>query len=362
MKPQNLSKLCISFFMVILILFFILHCSKEAIINDSSRGNSSKPIYPALNDSIPYDRLGSGKIVFQRKGPPPHGYSAVYALDIDQQTAWIDSNAGDQCAISPTGDVVAFSAYTNSSTLWDIYTVGLHSRNRKQRTNLEMFEKFPSWAPDGSLLFFWGSGKMNDPNAYFFKLSPSAAGTQPDLIVKFTDRDPSGRLSVSVSVNIAYVTHSFATPNENGLYIMNRDGSHHYQLLPETDSLTFEAPVFSPDGQSIYFLQVFRPMLPNQQKGAYRRFDVLKVDLQDTSVVHVAGFPARGIQEWSDGLYGLKGNGVYLALSPDGQKLLLNVPGGDYVSHLYVVNVDGSAFTQVTSADRVTDRCASWGR
>ena len=362
MKPQNLSRLCISLFMFVLILFLFLHCGNETIVNDSSGGNSSRPIYPALNDSIPYDRLGNGKIVFQRKGPPPHGYSAVYVLDIDQQTAWIDSNASDQCAISPNGDVVAFSAYTNSSTLWDIYTVGLHSRNRRQLTNLEMFEKFPSWAPDGSLIFFWGSGKMNDPYTYFFQLSPSAAGTPPELIIKLADRDPSGRLSVSVSGNITYVTHSFETPDKNGLYIMNRDGSHHYQLIPETDSLTFEAPVFSPDGKSIYFLQVLRQVLPNQQKGAYQRIDVMKIDIQDKSVFQIVSFPARGIQEWSDGLYGLKRNGVYLALSPDGQKLLLNVPDGDYVSHLFVVNVDGSALTQVTSADSVTDRCVSWGR
>ena len=360
MKTRDLSKLSNSVF--VLILFLILDCGKEAIVNDNSDGNSSKPIYPVLNDSIPYDRLGSGKIVFQRKGPPPYGYSAVYVLDIDQRTAWIDSNASDQCVISPNGDIVAFSTYTNPSTLWDIYTVGLYSQDRRQITNMEMFEKFPSWAPDGNLLYFWASGKENDLARYFYKLSPSAAEPQPNLIIQFTDRDPSGRLSVSATGKIAYVTHSFVSSEKNGLYIMDADGRHHHQILSETDSLTFEAPVFSPDGQFIYLLQIHRLLLPDQQKGAYQGIDVVRVDIEGTNIVHVANFPARGMLEWSDGLYGLKGSGVYLALSPDGQKFLLNVPEGDYVSHLYVANVDGSTLTQVTSADSVSDRCVSWGR
>jgi len=361
MKKQNLPNRAILIIFLLIMLDVFLQCGKETIVNDNSGGNSVKPIYPALNDSIPYNHLGGGKIVFQRKGPPPNGYSAVYVLDIDQHTAWIDSNAGDQCAISPIGDVVAFSAYSNPSTLWDIYIVGLHGQNRMQVTSLEMFEKFPSWAPDGSLIFFWASGKMNDPNTYFFKLSPSAAGTPPELIITFTDRNPSGRLSVSVSGNIAYVTHSFVSSAKNGLYLMNANGTQQQQILAETDSVQFESPVFSPDGASIYVLRVVRPVLPNQQKGAYQRLDILKVDLQDTNVIPVASFPARGTVEWLDGLYGFQGNGVYLALSPDGQKLVLNVPEGDYVSHLYAVNVDGSAITRVTSADSVTDRCVSWG-
>ena len=203
---------------LIMIALFTLKCGKtNKIVNPETSDGRFRPEYPALNDTIPYDLLGNGKIVFQRKGPQPHGYSAVYVLDIDQHKAWIDSNASDQCNISPNGDLVAFTAFSNITSLWDIYTVGIHSQNRQQITNLKMFEKFPSWDPDGSQLFFWGDGKENDPGIYFFKTSQYGLNAQPDVIIRFTDHFPSGRLNVSSTGKIAYATHSFTSKAQNGL-------------------------------------------------------------------------------------------------------------------------------------------------
>ncbi len=344
------------------IVIFLLKCSNNEISNPSSSEGSFSPEYPALNDTIPYDLLGSGKIVFERVGPYPDGYSAVYVLDIDHHKAWIDSNAGSQSTVCSSGTVIAFSEFTNIETEWNIYTVGLHNENRTQLTSLKMFEKFPSWSPDGSKIYFWTDGNETNPGTSLYVISAPPAVSNPKLLINFKDHEPSGRLAVSVTGKIAYVTNNCRDLTDNGLYILNEDGSDHHLIIHATDSLYFESPLFSQDGQYIYYLSVLRSSLPNGQYGDYQQVDLMRVNVDGSNPLLISTFPANGRLEWRDGQYLFKNNGVYLAQSPDGNKFLLNLPSGDYVSHLYVINADGSGLVQVTSADAVTDRCVSWGR
>jgi len=39
--------------------------------------------FPPLTDTIPYEKLGQGKLVFERIGPSENNYSGVYVIDID---------------------------------------------------------------------------------------------------------------------------------------------------------------------------------------------------------------------------------------------------------------------------------------
>jgi Tol biopolymer transport system component len=87
------------------------------------------------------------------------------------------------------------------------------------------------------------------------------------------------------------------------------------------------------------------------------------LDLESTIPNLLTSIPASGQKQWNEGAFiSYVGYEVNLTWSPDGSKLLLNVPKGDFVSSIFVINSDGSELTQLTSQQGVTDRCVSWGR
>jgi hypothetical protein len=53
---------------------------------------------------------------------------------------------------------------------------------------------------------------------------------------------------------------------------------------------------------------------------------------------------------------------VLLCWSPDGTKILFAIPDGEKTCHLYVVNLDGSGYSQVTNQINVFDSNVSWSR
>ena len=53
---------------------------------------------------------------------------------------------------------------------------------------------------------------------------------------------------------------------------------------------------------------------------------------------------------------------VSLCWSPDGTKILFAMPDSEETSHLYVVNLDGSGFSQITNQIDVFDSNVSWSR
>ena len=54
-------------------------------------------------------------------------------------------------------------------------------------------------------------------------------------------------------------------------------------------------------------------------------------------------------------------NDISVCWSPDGSKIAFNKKEeGDFISHIYIINSDGSGLTQVTFAEGVTDRSISW--
>lgn len=341
-KPKVYKNGIYHLFMV-LILLIITSCNKKT---------PSEPEIelPPLNDPIPYDTLLSGTIVFERIGPYPGEYDGCYVIDIDRRKTWAldlgSTNRSSYC-VSPNGEKIAFTMYSDIKTLFDVYIVDIDGTNLVRLAALEGQDRYPSWTPDSKKVLFWVA---NRPTLYM--KSHDADSDDLVKIMELLQHPPSGRFSVSIDNKITYVSNLYwRGHNITGLYIMNMDGINRELLVPLPDNRVFESPEFSPDGQKIAFLSVLGDSTFN-----YKKVDLFLVERNGANLHSIATFEAKG-EEWA--ING-KTYGVSLAWSPDGSKLLFNLPEGDFISHLYLINSDGTGLTQVTSADGVTDRCVSW--
>lgn len=340
------------FLLMVLPFLSFFSCDKNEVVGPE------EPQLPALTDSIPYDQLGSGTIVFERTGPYPGEYNGSYVIDVNRRKSWaLYFPLASHYCVSPDGKKIAFTMYSGPSSAYDVYTVNINGTNLEKLDALEGQDRFPSWSPDGSKIFFWVEGP-NPPALYSQSPIPNAPDlrlirefllTQQRFII-----DPSGAVSVSVTGKIAYVCNRNRDVNLAGLYTIDMDGENLTLIVPFTDGRDFESPVFYPNGQKIAYLSVLRDSM-----RTYQKIDIMQVDVDGKNNLLLASLPANGSKEWADNG---KSNSVYLTCSPDGSKFLVNVPEGDFVSHIYLLNADGSNLTQVTFAEGVTDRCVSWGR
>jgi len=337
----------------ILFMFFPLSCKKEdPILNQ----------IPELTDPIPFDKLGAGTIAFKRIGPLGE-YAGCYVVDVEQRKTWsLSFPLAGAYSISPEGKKIAFTKYTNSITVYDIYLVNVQGTSLKQLSSTIGQDKFPSWSPDGNRVFYWVEGQTHA----LFSQSPNPARPDLTMILILSSYPPnpyyidiSGAVSVSPAGKIAFVCMAADLPS--GIYTLNEDGSGLNLIVPypqvdpdQPATWHLESPVFSPDGQKIAFFR-----LRKGPEWFYEALELMMVDNQGGTPELIASLPVNGRDIWADNG---KKNSVYLAWSPDGSKFLFNIPKGDYESHIYLLDADGSNLTQVTFTEGVTDRCISWGR
>jgi len=74
-------------------------------------------VKPTFDDSIPYNILGHGKLVFERIGPVDNAYNGVCVVDMDQQRKWeISGEIMNDPAVSPDGNNIAYTNLYSDST------------------------------------------------------------------------------------------------------------------------------------------------------------------------------------------------------------------------------------------------------
>ncbi len=308
---------------------------------------------PSLTDDIPYEKLGSGTIVFQRWGDR---YNAFYVIDIDnKESRWIKGSLTFDPKISPNGDQIVYWASTfGCGWSWrqSIFVTEINGSDGVLVADVECNTKYPCWNADGQkILFFRDYNFIDTPILYI--QTPIPDPLDRTEIREFTFNidneqyliDPYSPVSVS---SLDKVVFNITTPGIKGLYTMDIDGSNVELLVSCPDSIIFMSPVYSPDGQQIACLSF--PKVLNHV------LEIFVVDFDGSnksSILSILNKQAY-LSEFAHPAYSI-------CWSPDGSKLLFNISDNEDESHLYAINSDGSGLIEVTSAEGVIDVSPSWG-
>jgi len=221
----------------------------------------------------------------------------------------------------------------------------INGSNIQNVTFMEGQDRSPSWTPDSSQILFWVD--LSEPPLY--RQSPVPNPVDRTLIKTFSYEGNKvwrveGPFSVSQNLKLAFA--AFFSLSLWGIYTMDIDGSNLIKIA-STDSSqpgAFYSPAWSPDGQKIAYLLDGNTSL-----------ELIVMDADGSNPSSLAYFEINATGMWSGQ------NDISVCWSPDGSKIAFNKrEEGHLISHIYIINSDGSGLTQVTFAEGVTDRSISW--
>ena len=304
---------------------------------------------PAL-ESIPYGRLGTGKLAFRRVNDGNY----LYVIDADARTVAALNLGGEAIdpALSPDGMRIAYATSSGfgQASLYDISTKRITGADSQRVSALAGREYSPSWSPDGQNVYFFSTAQPKG----IYRQSVSSSPLAPAPVLT-SDTDPclaSNDSPVSVSASGRLVFNCV-----NAVYAVNDDGSDLRALLrretPPGRADAFFAPTWSPDAQWLAFLRVFE----DTTAGAPPLTLAVGVVRADGSASRVVVSMAM-----ADIVATLGQNNLSLAWSPDGSRLAFNVMVGGLASHVYVVDIDGTGLMQITTSLGAHDHSLTWGR
>lgn len=324
----------------------------EACKEDSSP-TSNVPVVPPFTDPIPFSVVGSGKLAFYRVGPPGNSYAEVFIVEADRKVVrGLGNPSVWQPSISPDGMRIAGKiASADYNLSYDIAVLNIDGTGLMDISNLPGVEAYPSWNHNGSMLLYWTSKDL--PSLSLVWQSPVPNPTNLQTILQ--RGIGSGRISISHVGVLLYLSRS-----TYGSDMYARDVVTSSDVKLRTDSTQYpgkevliSAPTWSPDGQTIAYLEELRDSTTGGQfTFASVTVKVMDKDGKNGRTVIVA--QASGIAPAADF--------QSLAWSPDGTKIAFTKPDGLFEAHIYMVNVDGTGFTAITTTKGVTDCWVSWSR
>lgn len=292
-------------------------------------------LLPPLTDTIPYELLGQGKLVFERIENSSN--DGVYVIDINEQRSWgIGGGVFHGPAVSPNGEQIVYSRYTSYSygTAYDIHVMNNDGSNNQNISSIGGQDRDPSWTYDSNQVLFY----VDIYPMPFYRQSPIPDPPDRELIKSFDWFEGiMGPISVSPDNKLTFDASS-------GIYTMDMDGSN----LSHVSSIGI-SPVWSPDGEKIAYLSVVV-----DSAHIYRSLEITVMDSDGNNPFSLTTLETNGWGTWSGR------NNISLCWSPDGSMLAFNKKEGYLSSHIYIINSDGSGLTQVTFAEGVTDRSLTW--
>jgi Tol biopolymer transport system component len=320
------------------------------------------PTVPSL-EAVPFGPLGSGKVAFERIAS---AYSAVYVID---PTAMSSAHTFDNAvalgpALSPDGRRLAYTANTDLTTGYDVYVSNTDGTGALRATHFPQQEGPPTWTPDGTKIVMTGATF----SSVFFDVYSQSPVTDPGDLTQLThftagpggsfvcpaiaDNDTRVAISTQGALAFSCLTQEIDVLSSNGSpsasYVPSRTDPRHW---PNVFS-----PSWSPDGSRVAFVET------TSDSAANFGLVGLAVKIMNADGSNVATVATAKMTGGSTTGGWAGPNNISLCWTPDGSRLVFNVPEGTLVGHLWVVRVDGTGLTQITSAPGVWDRSVSCSR
>jgi Tol biopolymer transport system component len=330
-----------------------------------------RPIAPEL-ESVAYDLLGSGKVAFTRLGPTENQYHATYIIDGSARTSRyvLDTGLVYGPALSPDGQKLAFNNLdlAHSATLDDVYIANADGTNVQLLWKRAGSEGPPLWSPDGTKILVAAAAPGNyNPDIY--SLSPAPDQPNPTRLTSFVvvDEESScpimddvdNRVSMSSKGQFVFPCVRFE------INVLSSSGDLAAKYRSDRANLSHwessMAAAWSPDGTRVAFIQAITDSDHGEEVGdEVTSLDLKLMDADGTNVTTISTFPVNGPE---DVAFSWAGHGNFsLCWMPDGSRIVLSVPEGRASGHIWVVKVDGSGKTQLTSRASVWDRSVSCSR
>ncbi len=319
----------LTFITLIIILIALIGCWDDGPFTPKDNNVINIKELSPLPDDIPFENLGSGKLVFSRGRD-------IYVIDVDNQRNWGFASLGGRPAeISPNGELIAF-CYDG-----DVFIMGINGENLWNMSNSKYECKLPTWTPDSKQILYQEASVS-------FYLCPAIEGSQRTKIRSFTSSTVSGvhedvfsKVSISIDEMLVfsyYKYEEYLKKTTHGLFMMNMEGDSLIQLT-DTYYHLGESPSWSSDGTKIAFIK--------HEMGIA---SLIIIDKYGNELATLLSDIKYRFWRWPS-----------LCWSPDGSKLAFNMADGDR-SYIYVINIDGTELTRVTSGLDADDYYVSWSR
>jgi WD40-like Beta Propeller Repeat len=350
-----------AFFTSVILLVALFGCRASS---DGATNPFPLPVVPSL-ESVPYSLLGSGKVAFERIGGSG-GYGAIYVIDA---TAISSAHVFDNTvtwgpALSPDGVRLAYVAYSDNATLYDVYVANIDGTGVQHATRFTGQEGPPMWAPDGAKIVVAGSvgssvvhdvysqSPVTNPGdvTQLTHFAPGAGGSL-DCPIIIDNEEP---VAVSTQGMLAFACFfgEMDVLSSSGTLLASykppRNDRRHW---PNVFS-----PSWSPDGTRLAFVETTADSVTNYSLVGLA-VKVMNADGSNVATVaSMAGSSASALGGW------IGPNNLSVCWMPDGSRLVFNIPESELVGHLWVVRADGTGLAQLTSAPGAWDRSVSCSR
>jgi WD40 repeat protein len=224
---------------------------------------ASEIIRPAIEPA--YSPNGK-KIAFYR----PFNGIWVYDLDKESATHIVASDFAEFASFSPDGKQLVFHEWIGN---WWSANVHLHIVNADGSNRRQLPEGIrPAWSPKGGLIAF---DSCRGTSCGIFVVQPNGQG------LRQVTSEGGGK--VSWSPNGKKLVYSADTDGDPEIWVVNVDGTGRKQLTKNTGNDTL--PVYSPDGQYIYFL--------SDQNGTAWAIRVMNANGSNVKTIRKIGVPPR---------------------------------------------------------------------
>jgi Tol biopolymer transport system component len=289
---------------------------------------------PPLEEPIPFEALGEGKLVFTRE-------NNVYVIDADNQTSWGLTSVWGMynSMISPDGAYITNSQLTSNGGS-ETYVVEIDGTDSRNVSNSKGWCRPFGWSANSKEIIF-EEEHVGDRVLYLQSIDTDNRSKIITVDEDFTN----SKISVSKNNKCVFSFDSY-TNLTNGIFTMDLNGNNLTQL-PTLDSLRgkYNSPVWSPSDEMIAYIE------NNYIYNGNKTIEIILINADGTNRLSIGVFDVVG--EYNLGLW------PSLCWSPDGSKIAFTMYEQSGI-HIYTINNGGTNLTQITSADDSHDSGLSW--